>query len=90
MPKHLPTRELLAVVAKSVITAIRSSLHYTLVLAAWLIFIPMSSCRFPLLTFSSLVVTEFCFSSPQIVSMRTFSAQMTKLSRGISGCLIMP
>lgn len=54
MPKRLPIKDVVLGLVKSVATAVRFWLHYTLVAFAWLVAVPLSAARYT--TFDKLVI----------------------------------
>jgi hypothetical protein len=48
MPPSIPPQELLQGLGKNILRALRFWLHYTLVVLAWLVVVPLTACKFGL------------------------------------------
>lgn len=46
MPKRLPLKDIFSVIARCVGTVARFWVQYTLVVIAWLVFIPLTACKY--------------------------------------------
>ena len=59
MPKRLPIADIVTGLARSMGTAIRCWLHFTLVALAWLVVVPLTACRIYRCLFTGSVSSVF-------------------------------